>query len=492
MNCFSLKDFVKNEKLIDEKLFPFQDKNYVNNSYEYIEEYVLRSISISSPIDELILFKNYVTNVVNNYKILYLNNKKTAYKDIRQFVDTTTSIINFCIKSYLKTGNFDLSITLFIEQFLKLFFSDIDDYVIVSIKCGRKYDYFKTKCVIEPIISNKDNKISKKEALIFSNFIQTLFGYSNKKSILSISIVFSELWLNDCKENLYPSLYNDILMPNFFEEFLVSYSNLLNERKRILDQRFNIKLFYKEEITGNTILIDKIISDSIKEENYNENYNMTEEHDSVEDLEEDEENINIEFAKYLSIIDDECSSMTSDLCKKLKINDYNNIQLDTEYIRKLIKEGAVPVLSEYFKLYSEDANYFSDINIIQNLVKKYYHENSKENNLMVSEIIGIENVIKEENINKNKFKFLKMTSDIYDHLSNSVKDSINEDSVLNEINLFVKKRKYDINVNCVKELKEDDALDILVINLKNSDNYESKIKLFTNNGKFVKMLIEEE
>lgn len=492
MNCFSLKDFVKNETLIDEKLFPFQDKNYVNDSYEYIEEYVLRSISISSPIDELILFKNYVTNVVNNYKILYLNSKKTTYKDVRQFVDTTSSIINFCIKSYLKTGNFDLSITLFIEQFLKLIFSDIDDYVIISIKCGRKYDYFKTKCVIEPIIDNKDNKISKKEALIFSNFIQTLFGYSNKKSILSVTVILSELWLNDCKESLYPSLYNDILMPNFFEEFLVSYTNLLNERKRILAQRFNIKFFYKEELTGNTKLIDKIINNSIKEEKYIENNDIMEENDSDEDLEEDAENINMEFAKYLSTIDDDCSNMTSDLYKKLKLNNYNDIQLDTEYAKKLVKEGAVPVLSEYFNLYFEDTNYVSDINIIQILVKKYYHDVIKENSLMVSEIIGIENVIKEENINKNKFKLLRMTSDIYDHLSNSIKDSINEDSVLNEINSFVKKRKYDINVNCVKEIKEDDKLDVLVINLKNSDNFESKIKLFTNGGKFVKMVIEEE
>lgn len=343
MVSFNLNGFFFN----DGNLEKYTDSiEFKKDNSKFINRFVLKTMSMYSPLDELLLMKKYFSNVIHNYQsFVFEYDSNRNWNSCRQFIDTVSAATAFSVKNYLRTANFDLAISLFVEQILKLLFVD-SDYVVVAIRRGRDPEGFRTKFVIEPIIKEK---ITKEEAMIASKFITKLLNYKTKNSLVSFTILISNHWVSDFNSINFPELYDDGLMANFFEEYASSYNELLKERKRILEQRFDIIVKYEEELSEVPEAIEKVYQE-----------NETEERNSL--------------LAYLSFVNEELSTNTSDFFETLDIKNSNH--LETDYLSKLSKEGSAPVLSEFIRNAADSEDFYEFVDFLGVFSQKYYHNNS--------------------------------------------------------------------------------------------------------------------
>ncbi|MDY0016134.1 MAG: hypothetical protein RBS13_07995 [Bacteroidales bacterium] len=473
---------------------------------KFINKFVLKTMSMYSPLDELLLMKKYFSNVIHNYQsFVFEYNSNRNWNSCRQFIDTVSAAMAFSVKNYLRTANFDLAISLFIEQILKLLFVN-SDYVVVAIRRGRDTEGFRTKFVIEPIIKEK---ITKEEAIIACKFITTLLNYKTKNSLVSFTILISNHWVSDFNSINFPELYDDGLMANFFEEYASSYNELLKERKRILEQRFDLIVKYEEELSEVPEVIDKVYQND-----------ETEERNSL--------------LAYLSFVNEELATNTSDFFETLDIKNSN--YLETDYLSKLSKEGSAPVLSELIRNAAESEDFYEFVDFLGAFSQKYYHNNSsfieskieivsdhhdwKIKDLLEDE--GVDSKLIEKNkeevietdIQEEKSYFLVENKDIDSLISYATEmlpisdeyNSLNEKLVKEILEAFLKVRKishsYDITSRfnnklfrieiTIEEVLKDNNIYHLILQLHEESGSLEKILFSINDSEHFEILYSRE
>jgi hypothetical protein len=498
MVLFNLNGFFLN----DSNLEKYTDSiEFKKDNSKFINRFVLKTMSMYSPLDELFLMKNYFSNVIHNYQsFVFEYNSNRNWNSCRQFIDTVSAAMAFSVKNYLRTANFDLAISLFIEQILKLLFVN-SDYVVVAIRRGRDTEGFRTKFVIEPIIKEK---ITKEEAIIACKFMTKLLNYKTKNSLVSFTILISNHWVSDFNSINFPELYDDGLMANFFEEYASSYNELLKERKRILEQRFDIIVKYEEELSEVPEAIEKVYQE-----------NETEERNSL--------------LAYLSFVNEELATNTSDFFETLDIKNSNH--LETDYLSKLSKEGSAPVLSELIRNAAESEDFYEFVDFLGAFSQKYYHNNSSfiESKIEIvsdhhdwkikdlldegedSELIK-EN--KETDIKEEKSYFLVENKDIDSLISYATEmlpisddyHSLNEKLVKEILEAFLKIRKishsYDITSRfnnklfrieiAIEEVLKDNNIYHLIIQLNEESGSLEKILFSINDSEHFEILYSRE
>ena len=498
MVLFNLNGFFLN----DSNLEKYTDSiEFKKDNSKFINRFVLKTMSMYSPLDELLLMKKYFSNVIHNYQsFVFEYDSNRNWNSCRQFIDTVSAATAFSVKNYLRTANFDLAISLFVEQILKLLFVN-SDYVVVAIRRGRDSEGFRTKFVIEPIIKEK---ITKEEAMIASKFIAKLLNYKTKNSLVSFTILISNHWVSDFNSINFPELYDDGLMANFFEEYASSYNELLKERKRILEQRFDIIVKYEEELSEVPEAIEKVYQE-----------NETEERNSL--------------LAYLSFVNEELATNTSDFFETLDIKNSNH--LETDYLSKLSKEGSAPVLSELIRNAAESEDFYEFVDFLGAFSQKYYHNNSSfiESKIEIvsdhhdwkikdlldegedSELIK-EN--KETDIKEEKSYFLVENKDIDSLISYATEmlpisddyHSLNEKLVKEILEAFLKIRKishsYDITSRfnnklfrieiAIEEVLKDNNIYHLIIQLNEESESLEKILFSINDSEHFEILYSRE
>ena len=498
MVLFNLNGFFLN----DSNLEKYTDSiEFKKDNSKFINRFVLKTMSMYSPLDELLLMKKYFSNVIHNYQsFVFEYNSNRNWNSCRQFIDTVSAAMAFSVKNYLRTANFDLAISLFIEQILKLLFVN-SDYVVVAIRRGRDTEGFRTKFVIEPIIKEK---ITKEEAIIACKFITKLLNYKTKTSLVSFTVLISNHWVSDFNSINFPELYDDGLMANFFEEYASSYNELLKERKRILEQRFDIIVKYEEELSEVPEAIEKVYQE-----------NETEERNSL--------------LAYLSFVNEELATNTSDFFETLDIKNSNH--LETDYLSKLSKEGSAPVLSELIRNAAESEDFYEFVDFLGAFSQKYYHNNSSfiESKIEIvsdhhdwkikdlldegedSELIK-EN--KETDIKEEKSYFLVENKDIDSLISYATEmlpisddyHSLNEKLVKEILEAFLKIRKishsYDITSRfnnklfrieiAIEEVLKDNNIYHLIIQLNEESESLEKILFSINDSEHFEILYSRE
>ena len=498
MVLYRLNGFFFNDSKLENYTDSIESKK--DNS-KFINKFVLKTMSMYSPLDELLLMKKYFSNVIHNYQsFVFESNLNRNWNSCRQFIDTVSAAMAFSVKNYLRTANFDLAISLFIEQILKLLFVN-SDYVVVAIRRGRDTEGFRTKFVIEPIIKEK---ITKEEAIIACKFITTLLNYKTKNSLVSFTVLISNYWVSDFNSINFPELYDDGLMANFFEEYASSYNELLKERKRILEQRFDIIVKYEEELSEVPEVIDKVYQND-----------ETEERNSL--------------LAYLSFVNEELATNTSDFFETLDIKNSNH--LETDYLSKLSKEGSAPVLSELIRNAAESEDFYEFVDFLGAFSQKYYHNNSSfiESKIEIvsdhhdwkikdlldegedSELIK-EN--KETDIKEEKSYFLVENKDIDSLISYATEmlpisddyHSLNEKLVKEILEAFLKIRKishsYDITSRfnnklfrieiAIEEVLKDNNIYHLIIQLNEESESLEKILFSINDSEHFEILYSRE
>ena len=498
MVLYRLNGFFFNDSKLENYTDSIESKK--DNS-KFINKFVLKTMSMYSPLDELLLMKKYFSNVIHNYQsFVFESNLNRNWNSCRQFIDTVSAAMAFSVKNYLRTANFDLAISLFIEQILKLLFVN-SDYVVVAIRRGRDTEGFRTKFVIEPIIKEK---ITKEEAIIACKFITTLLNYKTKNSLVSFTVLISNYWVSDFNSINFPELYDDGLMANFFEEYASSYNELLKERKRILEQRFDIIVKYEEELSEVPEVIDKVYQND-----------ETEERNSL--------------LAYLSFVNEELATNTSDFFETLDIKNSNH--LETDYLSKLSKEGSAPVLSELIRNAAESEDFYEFVDFLGAFSQKYYHNNSSfiESKIEIvsdhhdwkikdlldegedSELIK-EN--KETDIKEEKSYFLVENKDIDSLISYATEmlpisddyHSLNEKLVKEILEAFLKIRKishsYDITSRfnnklfrieiAIEEVSKSDNVYHLILQLNEESESLEKILFSINDSEHFEILYSRE
>ena len=498
MVLYRLNGFFFNDSKLENYTDSIESKK--DNS-KFINKFVLKTMSMYSPLDELLLMKKYFSNVIHNYQsFVFESNLNRNWNSCRQFIDTVSAAMAFSVKNYLRTANFDLAISLFVEQILKLLFVN-SDYVVVAIRRGRDTEGFRTKFVIEPIIKEK---ITKEEAIIACKFITTLLNYKTKNSLVSFTVLISNYWVSDFNSINFPELYDDGLMANFFEEYASSYNELLKERKRILEQRFDIIVKYEEELSEVPEVIDKVYQND-----------ETEERNSL--------------LAYLSFVNEELATNTSDFFETLDIKNSNH--LETDYLSKLSKEGSAPVLSELIRNAAESEDFYEFVDFLGAFSQKYYHNNSSfiESKIEIvsdhhdwkikdlldegedSELIK-EN--KETDIKEEKSYFLVENKDIDSLISYATEmlpisddyHSLNEKLVKEILEAFLKIRKishsYDITSRfnnklfrieiAIEEVLKDNNIYHLIIQLNEESESLEKILFSINDSEHFEILYSRE
>ncbi len=301
-----------------------------------ISNLVYEMASCNSPIDELNQLITYMSSVISKYKSMFL--KSDDWDDCNQFTDTVNSIMMFSMKTFMSTVNFELTMLVFIEQFLKLLYKD-GEFLLVAIKQYRDNYDFRYKIVVEPIIQNEENKISSELAFKQAKFIINILNMQKDGSKLSISVIKSGLWINDYFETNNPEIINDNVIVGFFKINKSAYEGMLIERKRLLDAKFNIEVEYEKDEDESV-------------------------YDDVEDMP-----VMDQYAAYLNY---KISEFSNELFEP---NSHNKIDL---YVPDKSFDVSFKSVSEQFaKEFDSEKDLYLLVDVISALTRKKYHSDSE-------------------------------------------------------------------------------------------------------------------